>query len=152
MKASEWKLLRTAALRMSSTLSNAKSAQFSTSEKKKNTLLVWLMGHRSKINHQQTNRPVGKHFSWPDHFIHDLTIMVIEKIYRDDTAHRRRKSLDRTALVVITKWTKRESINHTPPFITNFVHHRIRTVVCFCQWLGPPVVQHSPKAPKKNII
>ena len=39
----------------------------------------------------ETDRPMAKHFSLPDHSMEDLSIMVIEKIYRKDTDHRRRK-------------------------------------------------------------
>ena len=56
-----------------------------------NALRVRLTGHRSDINHRRTDRPVARHFSQPDHSIHDLTIMVIEKIHREDSNHRKRK-------------------------------------------------------------
>ena len=56
-----------------------------------NALHVRLTGQRSDINHNQIDRPVTKHFSQPDHSIHDLTIMVIEKIHQDDSHHKKRK-------------------------------------------------------------
>ena len=57
----------------------------------KNTVSVQLMGDQSEVNHDRTDIPVAKHFSQPDHSIHNLTIMVTEKIHREDTDHRRRK-------------------------------------------------------------
>ena len=56
-----------------------------------NALCVRLTGHRSDINHNWIDRTVAKYFSQPDHSIHDLTIMVIEKIHWDDSHHRKRK-------------------------------------------------------------
>ena len=56
-----------------------------------NALRVRLTGHRSDIKHRRTDRPVAKHFSLPDHSMEDLSIMVIQKIYRKDTNYRRRK-------------------------------------------------------------
>ena len=43
------------------------------------------------IQHRRTDRPVAKHFCQSDHSIHDLTIMVVEKIYKNDANYRRRK-------------------------------------------------------------
>ena len=57
----------------------------------KNALRVRLTGHRSDIQHRRTDRPVAKHFCQPDHSIRDLTIMVVEKIHRNDANYRRRK-------------------------------------------------------------
>ena len=54
-----------------------------------NALRVCLTGHRLDIKHRQTDRPVAKHFSLPDHSMEDLSIMEIEKIYREDTDYRR---------------------------------------------------------------
>ena len=56
-----------------------------------NALRVRLTGHRSDINHHRTDRPVAQHFTLPDHSIKDLTIMVIEKIHREDINHRKRR-------------------------------------------------------------
>ena len=56
-----------------------------------NALRICLTGHQSDIKHRRTNRPVAKHFSLPDHSMHDLSIMVIKKIYREDTDHWRQK-------------------------------------------------------------
>ena len=56
-----------------------------------NALRVCLTGHRSDINHQRTDRPVAKHFCESDHSIHDLTIMDVEKIHRNDVNLSRRK-------------------------------------------------------------
>ena len=56
-----------------------------------NTLRVCLMGHRSDIKHQRTERPVARHFSLPDHSNEDLIIMVIETIQREDAQYRKRK-------------------------------------------------------------
>ena len=56
-----------------------------------NALRVRLTGHRSDIKHRRIDRPVAKHYSLPDHSMEDSSIMVIEKIYREDTDHRRRK-------------------------------------------------------------
>ena len=56
-----------------------------------NTLRVRLTGHRSDINHRRMDRPMAKHFCQSDHSIHDLTIMAVEKIQRNDVNVRRRK-------------------------------------------------------------
>ena len=56
-----------------------------------NALHVQLVSHRSNINHNRIDITVGKHFSQPDHSIHDPTIMVIKKIHRDDSNHSKRK-------------------------------------------------------------
>ena len=37
------------------------------------------------------DRPVAKHFCQLDHSIRDLTIMVVEKIHKNDANYRRRK-------------------------------------------------------------
>ena len=56
-----------------------------------NALCIRLTGHRLDIKHRQIDRPVAKHFSLRDHSMKDLSIMVIEKIYREDTDYQRRK-------------------------------------------------------------
>ena len=56
-----------------------------------NALRVRLTGHRSDIHHRRTDRPVARHFCQSDHSIHDLTIMAVEKIHRNDVNFRRRK-------------------------------------------------------------
>ena len=55
------------------------------------TLCVCLTGHRLDIHHQRTDRPVAKHFCQADHSIHNLTIMAVEKIHRNDINLRQRK-------------------------------------------------------------
>ena len=56
-----------------------------------NALRVRLTGHRSDISHHRLDRPVALHFNQPHHSLKDLTIMVIEKIYREDAQLRRQK-------------------------------------------------------------
>ena len=56
-----------------------------------NALRIRLTGHRSDINHHRLDRPVAHHFNQPHHSLKDLTIMVIEKIYRDDAQLRKQK-------------------------------------------------------------
>ena len=56
-----------------------------------NALRVRLTGHRSDINHQRLDRPVAHHFNQPHHSLKDLTIMIIEKIYREDANFRKLK-------------------------------------------------------------
>ena len=56
-----------------------------------NALRVRLTGHRSDIKHHRTEKPVARHFNLSDHSIDDLSIMVIEKIHREDVEYRRRK-------------------------------------------------------------
>ena len=56
-----------------------------------NALRVRLTGHRSDINHLRSDLPVAKHFNLLDHSLKDLSIMVIEKIHRDDTTLRKKK-------------------------------------------------------------
>ena len=50
-----------------------------------NALRVLLTGCQSDVKHRRTDRPVAKHFLLPDQSMEDLSIMVIEKIYREDT-------------------------------------------------------------------
>ena len=54
---------------------------------------VRLTGHRSDINHHRLERPVhmSRHFNLSDHSLKDLSIMVLEKIHRDNASHRKRK-------------------------------------------------------------
>ena len=51
-----------------------------------NALRIHLTGHRSDIhvNHRRLDRPVGQYFKQLHHSLKDLTITVIEKIYRED--------------------------------------------------------------------
>ena len=56
-----------------------------------NTLRVRLTGDRSDIHHQRTDRQVARHFCQPYHSIHDLTIMVVDKIHRNNKEYRCRK-------------------------------------------------------------
>ena len=56
-----------------------------------NALHVPLTGHRSDIKHCWIDRPVPKYFSLSDNSMKDLPIMVIEKIYREDTDYRKWK-------------------------------------------------------------
>ena len=51
--------------------------------KTENTLHVWMNGHHSDIKHQRLEKPGANHFGVPGHFLDDLVIFVIEKIYRD---------------------------------------------------------------------
>ena len=61
-----------------------------------NALLVGLTGHRLDIKHQRIEKPVAKHFSLPDHSMVDLKVIVMEKIYREDSeiSQMERKPLD----------------------------------------------------------
>ena len=56
-----------------------------------NALRVRLTGHRSDISHRRLDRPVAHHFNQPHHSLKDLTIMIIEKIYREDANFRKLK-------------------------------------------------------------
>ena len=50
-----------------------------------------LNGHRSDVKTKKMEKPVAAHFNLPGHSMEDLTIMVIEKIWREDTQLRRRR-------------------------------------------------------------
>ena len=89
-----------------------------------NALRVQLTGHRSDITHQLMDRLVARHFCQSDHSIHDLTIMVVEKIHRNDVNFRRRKeshwtltpdslniNLSATHSLLTIKW---ELVGHAP--------------------------------------
>ena len=52
---------------------------------------VRLTGCTSDIQHGRTDRTVAKHFCQRDQSIRDLTIMVVEKIHKNDANYRRRK-------------------------------------------------------------
>ena len=56
-----------------------------------NTLHIQLNGHRSDVKTKKTEKPVAAHFNLPRHSMDDLTIMVIEKIWREDVQLRRRR-------------------------------------------------------------
>ena len=56
-----------------------------------NALRVRLTGHQSGINHRRLDRPVAHHFNQLHHSLKDLTIMIIEKIYREDANFRKLK-------------------------------------------------------------
>ena len=56
-----------------------------------NALRVRLTAHRLDINHQGTDRPVVIHLCQPDLSIHDLTIMVVKKIHKNDANYRQWK-------------------------------------------------------------
>ena len=64
-----------------------------------NALYVRLTEHQSDISHQQVERPVSRHFILPGHSLQDLSIMVIEKIHRDDTDFRSGKETHRTGMI-----------------------------------------------------
>ena len=65
--------------------------EFSDFGETENALCIRLTGHQLDIKHRRTDRPVAKHFSLPDHSMEDLSISVIEKIYREDADYRKRK-------------------------------------------------------------
>ena len=54
-----------------------------------NTLQVCLTGHWSDISHRRLDRPVAHHFNQLHHSLKDLTIMIIEKIHREDANFRK---------------------------------------------------------------
>ena len=56
-----------------------------------NLLHIRLNGNRSDIKNTRTEKPVAAHFNLVGHSIDDLTIMVIEKINRNDASHRKKK-------------------------------------------------------------
>ena len=56
-----------------------------------NALHIRLNGHRSDIRTNKTEKPVAEHFNLPGHYMENLTIMVIEKIRKDDVQLRRRR-------------------------------------------------------------
>ena len=56
-----------------------------------NALRTRLIGHWSNINHQRLDRPVAQQFNQQHHSLKDLTIMVIEKIHREDVNYRKQK-------------------------------------------------------------
>ena len=56
-----------------------------------NALRVRLTGHRSDISHRRLDKPVAHHFNQPHHSLKDLTIMIIEKIHREDANFRKLK-------------------------------------------------------------
>ena len=50
-----------------------------------NALCVLPTDHRFNINNCCLDRPVARHFNLVDHSLNDLSIMVIEKICKEDT-------------------------------------------------------------------
>ena len=56
-----------------------------------NALRVRLTGHRLDINHHHLEKPVARHFNLLGHSLQDLTIMVIEKIHKEDAVLRKIK-------------------------------------------------------------
>ena len=54
-----------------------------------NALHIRLNGHRSDIRTNKTEKPVAEHFNLPGHYMENLTIMVIDKIGKDDVQLRR---------------------------------------------------------------
>ena len=74
-------------------------------------LHIHMNGHRSDIKHCRLEKPVAKHFNLPGHSIDELTILVIEKIYRDNASFRRLKE----SLWIQTLWTLAPNgLNHNP--------------------------------------
>jgi len=59
--------------------------------KTENPLHIRMNGHQSGIRTKNLEKPVASHFNQPDHSLEDLEVMAIEKIHRDDTAHRRHR-------------------------------------------------------------
>ena len=57
----------------------------------KNALHMRLTGHRLDTRHKCIEKSVTKHFNLVDHLIKDLTIMMIETIYKKDAKYRKRK-------------------------------------------------------------
>ena len=56
-----------------------------------NALHIRLNGHRSDVKTKKMEKPVAAHFNLPGHSMEDLTIMVFEKIWREDVQLRRRR-------------------------------------------------------------
>ena len=56
-----------------------------------NTLHVWLTGHHLDINYHHIEKQVTRHFTLSDHSMDDLSIMMIEKIHKEDVEYRRQK-------------------------------------------------------------
>ena len=57
-----------------------------------NALHLQFTGYQLDINHERSDKPVASHFNLSIHSLMDLSIMVIEKIYREDTRFRKRKA------------------------------------------------------------
>ena len=49
-----------------------------------NALHIRLNGHRSNVKTKKMEKPVAAHFNLPGHSMEDLTIVVIEKIWKED--------------------------------------------------------------------
>ena len=56
-----------------------------------NALHIRLNDHRSDVKTKKMEKPVAAHFNLPGHSMEELTIMVIEKIWREDVQLRRRR-------------------------------------------------------------
>ena len=50
-----------------------------------NALHICFNGHRSDVKTRKMEKPVAAHFNLPGHSMGDLVIMVIEKIWRENT-------------------------------------------------------------------
>ena len=54
-----------------------------------NTLHLRMNGHQSDYNCKLPNKPVAVHFNSVGHTFNDLSITVIEQLWRDNVAHRK---------------------------------------------------------------
>ena len=54
-----------------------------------NALHLRMNGHRSDYNRKLPDKPVAVHFNSVGHTFNDLSILVIEQMWRDDSAHRK---------------------------------------------------------------
>ena len=55
-----------------------------------NALHIQMNGHRSDINHNHPDTLVVAHFKAPGHSVDDLSVRVIEQVWRDDTAYHKK--------------------------------------------------------------
>ena len=46
-------------------------------------------GHRSDYNRKLSDKPVAVHFNSVGHTFDDLSVMVIEQLWKDDASHRK---------------------------------------------------------------
>ena len=89
-----------------------------------NTHHVRLTGHRSDIHHQRMDRQMARHFCQLDHSTHDLTIMTVEKIHRNNANYRQRKENHRiNAPFTDSRWPQYKSTRHIPSIYNQTRNH-----------------------------
>ena len=60
-----------------------------------NALHIWMNGHQLDIKHQRLEKPVASRFNSKGHSLDDLSVFVIEHIYKEEVNFRKaREPLD----------------------------------------------------------